>query len=93
MTIKMPDKLTIRNAESFGEKLIRNCREAKEGEIVRLDFSDLMIICSTGLGKILHAYKICDEKGSELVIMNVSSEYVHQMFKMVHLDKMIRFTK
>ena len=56
---------------------------------VVLDFSEVESIDSSGLGKLLLFHKKLNEKGGSLVIRNVESDYIKNMFEMIHLDKVI----
>ncbi len=54
-----------------------------------LDFGKVRMIDSSGLGKILLMQKILQEKEGSLKIINIESEYVKKMFRMVHLSKLV----
>lgn len=56
---------------------------------VILDFSEVESIDSSGLGKLLLFHKKLKEKERRLVIRNVESEYIKNMFEMIHLNKVI----
>ena len=51
-------------------------------EIV-LDFKNLKKIDSSGLGKVLHFNKVIEDKGGNLIIENINSEYVERVFNMI----------
>lgn len=54
-----------------------------------MDFSEVESIDSSGLGKLLLFHKKVKEKDGELIIRNVESEYIKNMFEMIHLGKVI----
>ncbi|MEC9490703.1 MAG: STAS domain-containing protein [Halanaerobiales bacterium] len=56
---------------------------------VILDFSEVESIDSSGLGKLLLFQKKLKEKGGTLIIRNVKSDYIKNMFEMIHLNKVI----
>lgn len=56
---------------------------------IYLDFSDVSGIDSSGLGKMLLFQKMLKEKGGELAVRNVKSDYVKKIFSLVHLYKVI----
>lgn len=56
---------------------------------VILDFSEVESIDSSGLGKLLLFHKKLKEKNGTLVIRNVESDYIKNMFEMIHLKKVI----
>ncbi|MFW6001645.1 MAG: STAS domain-containing protein [Halanaerobium sp.] len=56
---------------------------------VILDFSEVESIDSSGLGKLLLFHKKLKEKDGTLVIRNVESDYIKNMFEMIHLKKVI----
>ncbi|AQS58566.1 STAS domain-containing protein [Desulforamulus ferrireducens] len=56
---------------------------------IYLDFSDVSGIDSSGLGKMLLFQKMLKEKGGELAVRNVKSDYVKKIFTLVQLYKVI----
>jgi anti-anti-sigma factor len=56
---------------------------------VVMDFSEVESIDSSGLGKLLLFHKKLKEKEGTLVIRNVESDYIKNMFEMIHLNKVI----
>jgi len=56
---------------------------------ITLDFKNLKKIDSSGLGKVLHFNKIVEDKGGNLKIENINSEYVKRVFKMIDLNNII----
>ena len=54
-----------------------------------LDFKRVKMIDSSGLGKILLFQKELRERDGKLKIVNITSEYVDKMFRMIHLDEVI----
>ena len=58
-----------------------------------LDFTQVKMIDSSGLGKILLFQKELREKKGSLKIGNITSEYVDKMFRMIHLDQVVDIDK
>ncbi|RCW60297.1 STAS domain-containing protein [Halanaerobium sp. ST460_2HS_T2] len=56
---------------------------------VVIDFSEVESIDSSGLGKLLLFHKRLKEKDGTLIIRNVKSDYIKNMFEMIHLNKVI----
>lgn len=54
-----------------------------------MDFKKVESIDSSGLGKLLLFHKKLKEKNGELIIRSVESEYIKNMFEMIHLGKVI----
>ena len=89
MTVQMPERITIQNADEFGQGLINKCRSAEAGEVVELDFSQLSMLCSTGLGKILKAHQICKDRAVKIKITDVADNYIRKMLSMIHMGKVV----
>lgn len=88
MSIVYPEgRIDIATAGDF-KNSVMNLIERGDEKII-LDFSDVSAIDSSGLGKLLMFQKKLKEKGGELRIQNVSSEYVKKIFSLVHLYKVI----
>lgn len=56
---------------------------------VRLNFEKVSRIDSSGLGKLLLFHKRLREKNGKLIIENVKSNYVKNMFDVINLHKVI----
>lgn len=56
---------------------------------ITVDFSEVDSIDSSGLGKLLLFHKKLKEKDGKLNIQNIESEYISNMFEMIHLHKVI----
>ncbi|SDL30638.1 STAS domain-containing protein [Halarsenatibacter silvermanii] len=54
-----------------------------------IDFERVRRIDSSGIGKILLFQKILKEEQGSLKITNINSEYVREVFEMVHLDELV----
>ena len=86
--VVIPDgRIDITNSQDLKKKLLDIFDEGFE-EIV-IDFGNISSIDSSGLGKLLLFHKKLKERGGELRIVNVSSDYVKKMFSMIHLNKVI----
>lgn len=78
------DLTNINELENEFKKLV----EQGIKEIV-LDFKNLKKIDSSGLGKVLHFNKVIEDKGGNLIIENINSEYVERVFKMIEINDII----
>ncbi len=86
-TVILQEKLTISNASEFKETLQTLFDQGYK--VVELDFRNLEIIDSTGLGKLLLLQKVLKEQGGELKIINLESDFVRKMFNFIQLHKTI----
>ncbi len=56
---------------------------------ISLDFTHVSSIDSSGVGKLLLLKKMLKDRGGELIVFNLASEYIQKMFKIIHLDRVI----
>ncbi|PTV93531.1 anti-sigma B factor antagonist/stage II sporulation protein AA (anti-sigma F factor antagonist) [Halanaerobium saccharolyticum] len=75
------------NSQDLKDKLLELFK--KDYKKVILDFSEVESIDSSGLGKLLLFHKKLKEKDGKLIIRNVESDYIKNMFEMIHLNKVI----
>ena len=75
------------NSQDLKDKLLELFK--KDYKKVILDFSEVESIDSSGLGKLLLFHKKLKEKEGKLIIRNVESDYIKNMFEMIHLNKVI----
>lgn len=87
VTIKPEGRIDVVNSQSLKDELFTLYNEGFN-EIV-IDFSKITSIDSSGLGKLLLCQKKLKERGGELTIINVTNAYIENMFKMIHLHKVI----
>lgn len=80
-------RIDLSNSHHLREKLQLLYEEGFK--VITLDFSGVTAIDSSGLGKLLLFQKKLKERGGKLKIINISSEYIRKMFKMIHLYKVI----
>lgn len=57
---------------------------------VIIDFTEVENIDSEGLGRLLLFHKKLKENDGTLVIRNIESDYIKQIFKTINLDKVIK---
>lgn len=57
---------------------------------VIIDFGQVKSIDSSGLGKLLLFHKRLKEENGLLVVRNVESDYIKNMFNLIHLSKVIK---
>ncbi len=87
VTIKPVGRIDVVNSQTLKQELLNLYNEGIN-EIV-IDFSNITCIDSSGLGKLLLFQKKLKERGGELRIINVTNDYIQNMFKMIHLNKVI----
>lgn len=75
------------NSQNLKEDLLNLLKEDYK-EII-IDFGNVESIDSSGLGKLLLFHKKIKEKEGQLRIRNVESDYIKNMFEMIHLAKVI----
>ena len=83
----LDEKIDLSNSHLMKEKFFELL--GQEYSNIVLDFTQVKQIDSSGLGKILLFQKELREKNGSLKIVNITSEYVEKMFRMVHLDKVV----
>jgi anti-sigma B factor antagonist len=86
-TIYLCERINITNSTELKDKLQTLFDE--NFLTIEIDFSKTKMIDSSCLGKLLMFQKKLKEKDRELVITNVTSEYLIKMFDMIHLHKVI----
>ena len=86
-TVTPESRIDITNSQDLKQELL-DIYEEGYAEIV-IDFTNVDSIDSSGLGKLLLFHKKLKEKDGRLKIINVTSDYVKKMFKMIHLNKVI----
>lgn len=88
VTIKPEGRIDVVNSQNLKQELLNLYNEGIN-EIV-IDFSKITSIDSSGLGKLLLFQKKLKERGGEIRIINVTNDYIQNMFKMIHLYKVIK---
>lgn len=88
VTIKPEGRIDVVNSQTLKQELLNLFNEGIN-EII-IDFSKITSIDSSGLGKLLLFQKKLKERGGELSIINVTNDYIQNMFKMIHLNKVIK---
>lgn len=85
--IKPEGRIDIRNSQDLKEIMLDIYDEGFS--FITIDFAAVMSIDSSGLGKLLLFQKKLKERDGNLKIINIQSDYIKKMFKMIHLDKVI----
>ena len=75
------------NSQALKNELLKLCEE--DYKKIVMDFSEIKNIDSSALGKLLLFHKKLKEKEGKLIIRNVESDYIKNMFEMIHLNKII----
>ena len=88
VTLKPEGRIDVVNSVTLKQELLNLYNEGIN-EII-IDFSKITSIDSSGLGKLLLFQKKLKERGGELRIINVTNDYIKNMFKMIHLNKVIK---
>ena len=87
VVIRPIGNIDFSNSQDLKDKLLELFEQ--EYKKVVIDFSEVESIDSSGLGKLLLFHKKLKEKEGTLVIRNVESDYIKNMFEMIHLNKVI----
>lgn len=87
VVIKPVGNIDFSNSQELKDELLELFEQ--EYKKVIMDFSEVESIDSSGLGKLLLFHKKLKEKEGTLVIRNVESDYIKNMFEMIHLNKVI----
>jgi len=84
----IPDgRIDISNSQELKEKMQLAFDEGYN--VIAIDFTHISSIDSSGVGKLLLFQKKLRDRGGELRVYNITSEYVRKMFNMIHLYKVI----
>ena len=86
--VVIDEKIDITNSQDLKQELLELIDTGCH--FITLDFSAVESVDSSGLGKLLLIHKRLKEQGGELKITNVTSDYVREMFTMIHLDKVLQ---
>ena len=81
-------RIDISNSQELKQQLLRLYDEGFN--YLKIDFSSVTSIDSSGLGKLLLLQKKLEERGGGLSIVNINNDYVKRMFSMIHLYKVIK---
>jgi len=84
----LPEKVNIANSPDLKNKLQLLFDEGIN-EIV-INFSQTKMIDSSCLGKLLMFQKKLKERQGELIIEDVTSDYINKLFNMIQLQKVIK---
>ncbi|TDO85263.1 anti-sigma B factor antagonist [Halanaerobium saccharolyticum] len=87
VVISPEGEIDFSNSQQLKEELLQVFEQ--DYKQVILDFSEVESIDSSGLGKLLLFQKKLKEKDGTLIIRNVKSDYIKNMFEMIHLNKVI----
>lgn len=85
--LKPVGRIDVVTSQDLKDKLLELYNE--NYHFIVIDFSEVTSIDSSGLGKLLLFQKKLKERDGALSIINVKTEYIKNMFKMIHLDKVI----
>ena len=86
-----PGSIDIRNSAE-----LKDClgKLVDEGFLyVEVDFSNVEVVDSTALGRLLLCHKHLKDKGGFLKIIKVSSDYVEKIFETIRLSKVIEYER
>ncbi len=86
--LSLEGEIDLENSYILKEKVLQAFYE-KHCANITLDFSLLTSIDSSGLGQLLLCQKTLKRCGGKLKIINVTSRYIREMFKMIQLDRII----
>jgi anti-sigma B factor antagonist len=86
--IRTEDRIDLSNSHLLKEKLQMLFEEGYKN--ITLDFSLVTNIDNSGLGVLLLFQKKLKEYGGKLKIVNINGKYVREMFRKIHLYKVIQ---
>ncbi len=86
-TVYLGEKINIASSARLKDILQSLCNESYK--LVTIDFSQVKVIDSTCLGTLLLFQKKLGENGGELIITNVTSDYIKKMFTLIQLPRVI----
>lgn len=86
--LSLEGEIDLENYHILKEKIFQAFYEEHCANIT-LDFSLLAGIDSSGLGQLLLCQKKLKKCGGGLKIVNITSRYIREMFKMIQLDRII----
>ena len=81
------EKIDLTNSETLKEKA--NNLMGENIKKIILDFKNVKEIDSSGIGKILLLNKMLKDNQGKMIIVNVNSEYVQKVFKMLDLEEVV----
>ena len=85
--IKPEGRIDFTNSQDFKKDLMNLLYDGFVEVII--DFEKVESIDSSALGKILLFQKRLKERKGKLKIINIASDYIKNMFDMIHLNKVI----
>lgn len=85
--IKPEGRIDVVTSQDLKDMLLELYNEGFDHIVI--DFSLVTSIDSSGLGKLLLFQKKLKERNGGLSVINVTSDYIKNMFQMIHLDKVI----
>lgn len=85
--VKLNEKFDISNASEFDDIIDKINNQGIER--VKLDFSRLKTIDSSGVGKIMLLKGNLDKRDGKLKIINMKSEYIKEMFNAMKLENIL----
>ena len=86
-TVYLGERVNIMNSPELKQKLQTLYDEGVQA--ITVDFTGTKMIDSSCLGKLLMFQKRLKDRGGELKISNVTSDYISKMFDIIQLYKVI----
>lgn len=90
LTLQMPSRLTVLEAESFREFFQETVQRYGSVTRVILDFEQTHVMDSSGLGAFLGSFHYAQSQGIQLISQNITPE-VMIVFSLTGLDEVIQF--
>lgn len=81
------EKVDITNSKQLKEKVLSLIDQGFKK--INLDFAQVKMLDSSGIGKLLLSQKKLAEVGGKLCLINVKSDYIKKIIKLIHLDEVI----
>lgn len=85
--IHLQGRIDVSNSNELKTMLAEKYNEGMN--VITINFEHVTSIDSSGIGKLLLFQKKLKDRGGELKLVNVKNEYIMNMFRMIHLHKVI----
>ncbi|SDC87188.1 MULTISPECIES: STAS domain-containing protein [unclassified Candidatus Frackibacter] len=81
------ERIDITNSKQLKDKILLFIEQGFKR--INLDFSEVKMIDSSGIGKLLLSQKRLKEVDGKLSLVNIKSDYIKKIIRLIHLDEVI----
>jgi anti-anti-sigma factor len=81
------ERIDITNSQELKEKVKSLIEEGVQN--INIDFSQVKMIDSSGIGKLLFIQKRLKEVEGRLCLINIENDYIKKIIRLMHLDEVI----